>query len=386
MSNVREIALILSINKPYDRQIIAGVSAYTRTVENWSLYLEDDSLEMIPDLSTWQGDGVIADFDDTRVAEALKGLSIPIVGLGGGFRGSNPGVPNVYYDTDNEAIAKLAFDHFAERGFSRFGFCGVPQTAINRWAQERGDCFKRVASEARFSCSVYNGRYSSPRQWRAMQKSLQRWLKTLVPPVAILACNDARARHVLEACKRIGLRVPEDVAVLGVDNDSLMCELATPQLSSVAQGTDRLGYEAAAMLDRLIDGEVHEADRFVIPPAQVMTRHSTEVMAIDDTLISAALLYISKNACSCIQVDDVARQVRCSRSTLEKRFRAVLGRSVHAEIGRVQLRRVEELLLRSDLALKEIAVRAGFSSVQYMATVFRKWSGVSPGQYRALRR
>ncbi|MFT5128011.1 MAG: LacI family transcriptional regulator [Rhodothermales bacterium] len=265
MKTMRQVALILSINKPYDRQIVAGISAYTRSVDNWSLYIEDDDKAFIPDLSNWTGDGVIADFDDERVAKALSRIDIPVVGLGGGYRGAKRGLPSVYFDTDNQAIAKLAFEHLSDRGFLRFGFCGVARSRINRWAQERAQWFQHFATEAGHPCSVYSGRYSSARQWQRMQKSLQNWLRSLEPPVAIMACNDARARHVLEACRLIGLRVPEDVAVIGVDNDELICELATPQLSSIEQGTKRLGYEAAALLDRLIDG---------VPPGAAL-RHPT---------------------------------------------------------------------------------------------------------------
>jgi LacI family transcriptional regulator len=359
MKTMRHIALILSINKPYDRQIVAGISAYTRSVDNWSLYI-----------------------DDERVAKALAGIDIPVVGLGGGYRGSAEHAPSVYFDTDNHAIAQLAYDHLLERGFVRFGFCGMPQTRINRWAQERAERFQQIANAAGHSCSVYTGRYSSARQWQRMQKALQNWLRSLRLPVGILACNDARARHVLEACRALGLRVPEDVAVIGVDNDELMCELATPPLSSIEQGTRRLGYDAAALLDSLIDGEQPTERRIIIPPAQLIARHSTDVMSLGDPVLSRALRYLHSHACQGAQIEDIAAEAGCSRSSLEKRLRARLDRSVHAEIMRVKLRRVQELLIRSDLPLKAIADRAGFGSMQYMATVFRKATGLTPGQFR----
>ena len=382
---MREVALILNMSKPYDRKVIRGISSWIRERRDWNLYVEDDLLANIPDLSSWDGDGVIADFDDPRVIDAMQGVEIPIVGLGGGFRGKQLDVPTVYYDTDNEGIAQMAADHFLERGFTQFAYCGFPRTEINRWSHERGDCFEEILAQKGYGCATYAGRHSSPRQWEALQSGMRKWVASLETPVAVFAANDARARHVMVAARELGLRVPEDVAILGVDNDETICELATPPLSSVVQGTDRLGYEAAKILDRLMDGETPEANHFVIPPVGIVTRHSSDVTAIQDPVVATALAFIKDHACNHIQVEDVVNAAKCSRSALEKKFRAALDRSVHAEIQRIQIRRIEELLLGTTAPLKEIAPHAGFSSVQYMSTVFRAATGVTPGQFRKRR-
>jgi LacI family transcriptional regulator len=381
----REVALILNMNKPYDRKIIRGVSSWIRERRDWNLYLEDDSLAKIPDLQSWSGNGVIADFDDPRVSAAMRELELPIVGLGGGFRGASEGIPTVYYDTDNDGIAHLAAEHFLERGFTNFAYCGYARTRFNRWSAERGIYFSRLLADRGFDCATYKGREVSPQKWDALQDKLRRWLQTLELPVALFAANDARARHILMACHELGLRSPEDVAILGVDDDSTTCELASPPLSSIIQGAQRLGYEAAKVLDALMNGEPPESDHFVIPPVGVVTRQSTDVTAVDDPAVASALAYIRDQACNHVQVLDVARAAGCSRSSLEKKFRAMLNRSVHAEIQRRQLRRVEELLLHTDVPLKEVAQRCGFSSVQYMSSVVRKAVDVTPGQYRRQR-
>lgn len=378
----RRVALILDVGKTYDRHVIHGIAKYVKTVGQWSLYVEDDPLAKIPNLNTWNGDGIIADFDDVTVAEAVSGLEIPVVGIGGGYGGYNPEMNIPYVATDNTAIAKLAANHLLERGFKSLAFCGYPRTSINVWSDERATAFEKYLEQEGFHCSVYRGRHRNPRRWNALMKGLMEWLETLPKPVGIFAANDTRARHVLEASRRLKLRVPEDVAVLGVDNDELMCELAIPPLSSVVQGTDRLGYEAAALLDRLMDGQMPEQQKMVIEPVGITTRQSTDVMAVEDDLVAKAVRYIRQNANRRIQVTDVVKRLNVSRSTLDSRFRKLLGRSVHEEIQRVQINYAKDLLSNTTLSLKDVARQSGYNNIQYMTMVFRRELNVTPGEFR----
>lgn len=372
----------MNVNKPYDRKIVAGVARYVQAEADWGLYCEEEPMAKMPNLRSWNGDGIIADFDDISVVKAVRGLNIPVVGVGGGYGGYSPDSDLHYVATDHVGVARMAADHLLERGFTRFAYCGVPRTGITRWSEERAEHFAGAIRKAGHECSVYIGRHASARRWDAVIEGLTDWLRTLDAPVGLFAANDARARHVLEAARRLGIGVPEEVAVLGVDNDPLMCELAVPPLSSVIQGTDQIGYEAAAMLDRLMQGKKVRSRRLVIPPVSIATRQSTDILAVDNEDVARAVRLIQDRAGQRISVTEVVRHSGLSRSTLDTRFKQSLGRTVHDEIQRVQIALTQQLLRTTDLPLSQVATRAGYNNVQYMTMVFKRELGQTPGQYR----
>ena len=176
--------------------------------------------------------------------------------------------------------------------------------------------------------------------------------------------------------------MPEDVAVIGVDNDELMCELTSPPLSSIEQGSRTIGFRAAALLDQLMAGRKAEQLKYVIQPEGVVTRRSSDALAVEDPDVAAALRFIREHACEGIQVQDVVRSVAISRSALAARFKAVTGRTIHAEIQRVQIDRARQLIVTTDLPLHHVAEQAGFNYVQHLITIFRRHTGVNPGEYR----
>jgi LacI family transcriptional regulator len=199
--------------------------------------------------------------------------------------------------------------------------------------------------------------------------------------VGLLASNDNRAREVLDACRAAGIFVPEEIAVLGVNDDELICELANPPLSSVIHNARKIGYEAAAMLDRLMAGKKITGD-IVIDPLGVHARKSTDLLAIEDAEVAKAVRYIREHACEGIRVDNVLEDMAMSRRSFEKRFRLAMGRPPHVEIRRVQLERVRQLLVESDFKLQKIADETGFSSAQYLAGLFHRTMGKTPGAWR----
>ncbi|MCA9245596.1 MAG: DNA-binding transcriptional regulator, partial [Planctomycetales bacterium] len=330
----------------------------------------------------WQGDGIIADLDDMHVARRVAQLQIPIVGIGGGAGGYDAASPIPYVRTDNEKIGVLAAEHLLARGFRHFAYCGIPDTPFSPWSKQRAAAFARCVQAAGFSCAQYRGRHRSARYWESLQTGLCEWLSALPRPLGLMACNDARARHVLEALRRLQLRVPEDVAVIGVDNDETMCELATPSLTSVVQGCEQIGFEAARMLAAMMQHQDTVPGDQTVSPQGIATRRSTDVLAIDDPAVVDAARFIRERACQRIQVADVARHVELSRSTLDKRFRRLLKISIHEMIEQTQANRARELLLRSDMPIREAARQAGYSSVQYMNLVFRRRFGTTPGAMR----
>ena len=336
----------------------------------------------MPNMNEWDGDGFIVNFDDRRFAQAVCAVRKPIVGVGAG-RGwfdSRSGIP--YVGTDDEAIGRLAAEHLLACGFRHFAFCGYPPTRTNIWVANRCRAFMRRLAQEGFDCSVFNGHYTTARHWNRIQEELVAWVRTLPTPIGLMGCYDWRARHVLEACQTIGLRVPDDVALIGVDNDSVLCELTDPPLSSVEQGRFGIGYSAASLLDKMMGGHRLKKLLYCIPPVGLVARQSTNLLAVDDRELAGALRLIREEACLGLQADTVAERAGCSRSTLDNRLKKAIGRTADAEIRRVRLTRVKELLARTDLPLRQVARESGYANEQYLNAVVCKDTRMTPGQYR----
>lgn len=392
------VAVILDAARPYDRLIIAGVAQFARERTQWSLYVEEDPLQKLPDLARWHGQGIIANFDDRRVATAIRGLGIPVVGVGGGYGWHEPssGIPYIY--TDNAAIGRLGAEHLLACGFETLAFCGYPRTTTSGWSEERAAAFAEACTRAKRPCHAFSGRHGNARHWADLQGELTRWLSQLPKPMGLMACNDVRARHVLEACRTLGLRVPRDVAVLGVDNDEMICELTDPPLSSIDQAARRIGYEAAATLDRLMQTAAGRgrrrhslrgqsaAERLVVPPIGVVARASTDTLATSDPAVIETLHALRRTPWIKPAVEALAAAVGLSRTSLESRFKAAVGRSLHEEYIRLRLAAARRLITGSDLPLKTVAARTGFPSVQYMTTFLRRHTGLTPARLRAMER
>jgi LacI family transcriptional regulator len=384
MKRVRHVALIYDARQLYDVKVMAGVAAYVRKLTNWSVYIEENSLgdQRLPDLRTWHGDGIIADFDDPRVAAQVTASRIPAVGFGGGFGWYDPASRIPYFGPNDRSIARLAAEHLLDRGFHHFAFCGYPGSIVNGWSQERGREFAARVGESGFTCNTYLGRHRTTRDWDGFCASLARWLASLPKPVGLMAADDKRARQVLEVCRLAGIQVPDEVAVIGVDNDEMLCQLSHPPLSSVESGARRVGHEAAALLDRLMSGKRPPRRKFIVDPEGVVTRQSTDVLAVDDGEVARAVALIRSNATGGITTQEVCDALKLSRSMLEARFKRAMGRTLFAEIRRVQLHRAESLVRESDLTLKQIAAQSGFGSVQHMTTLFAARFGSPPAAYR----
>ncbi|MFM8986147.1 MAG: substrate-binding domain-containing protein [Planctomycetia bacterium] len=386
------VAVILDSSRHYDRRIIGGVAQYAREHGGWSLYVEEDPLQKLPDLHRWHGQGIIANFDDRKVAAAMRGLAIPVVGVGGGYgwHDRSTGVPYIY--TDNAKIGRIGAEHLLACGFETLAFYGHPRTVTSGWSDEREAAFTAAVRAAGRPCRVFSGRHVTARRWEELQQELQAWIAGLPRPVGLMACNDLRARHVLEACRALGLRVPHAVSVLGVDNDEMICSLTAPPLSSIDHSTRRIGYEAAAVLDRLLQQAGRPRRRtgaarqgsVVVPPIGVVARASTDVTATHDELVLLTLRRLREHPARRPDISAIAAEACVSRSTLENRFRAVIGRSIHEEFVRMRIAGLRRLITASDLPLKTVAARAGFPSVQYMTTFLHRHTGLTPARMRSL--
>ena len=365
----------------FGREILWGVARYLQESGPWTVYIEQRSLtdQAPPWLETWEGDGIISRLAP-RQARRLRASGIPTVDL----NDQGPGPCRPHIRSDHRAEGALAAEHLLERGFMSFAFFGYPQFA---WSRECRCGFTAALQAAGHSCAPYRRaqRVSWGHQqpsWEVEVEGVAQWLQSLPKPLGLMACNDFRGIQALDACRRAEIAVPEEVAVIGVDNEELVCTLAYPPLSSVVPNARRIGYEAAALLDRLMRGEPEPAAPLAIPPTEVITRLSTDVNAIADPDVAAAMRFIREHACEGIGVDEILAQVPVSRSVLQRRFRSLLGRSIHTVIAAVRLQRAKQLLVETDLSLAVIAKRTGFAHVEYLCAAFRQAVGLPPGAYR----
>ncbi len=367
------VAVLIEMSSAYGRGLIRGIAEYVQSQPDWSLHLEETGpIKSVPAwMQSWRGDGIIARIETPGIARSLLAKGVPLVNVSG--RASPPGVPHV--DLDNGGVCKLAVEYLTQRGFRHFAYSGNPRFQWSRWRCEH---FAREVAASAATCHLLECEDSVRDKQR-----LQAWLKNLPKPVAVLACNDRRGCSVLDVCQRIGLAVPQDVAVLGVDNDEILCTLSRPQLSSIVPDPQGIGYVAAQTLHELLQGcRMNTMERWV-RPLTVCSRQSTDVTAVNDWHVSQSLRIIEGQAVQDLHVDDVAGQLRTSRRYLEERFRAVLGCSIHDEIFRVRMATAQRLLSTTSLPLKDVAIRSGFRRADYLSVVFREKLGVSPSEYRA---
>ncbi|TWU01299.1 XylR family transcriptional regulator [Stieleria varia] len=376
----KSVALLIETSNGYSRGLLEGVIAYTKERANWSVHLTEQERGAPPPtwLKTWGGDGIIARIETDAIGRQLKKFGVPIVDLSAARHVT--GVP--WADTEDRAIAKLAVDHFVERGFTNLAYCG---DAGFQWSAKRRDHFRKIAEANR--CRVFEldsiARYDDAYDLATENRRIMSWLSKLPRPVAIMGCYDFKAQQVLDACRQLNIAVPTEVAVLGVDNDRLICELSEPRLSSVIPDTKRTGYEAADLLDRMMSGEwVATETPLITQPLGIEIRESTDTLAIDDTEVATALHYIRRHATSNIRVTDVLNQVSISRRALEHRFKKQVGHTPHEEIQKVRMNRIKELLSETELTIHEIAERTGFEYDEYMTAAFKRETGRTPSEYR----
>ncbi len=379
----RRIAIGIDLIWPYKHHtdIVAGVLAYGRE-RGWTCELEP-FLEKAG-VEGFRGrpfDGVIA-----RVMPALAAYArrarLPLVNVW--VDSPVRGVPAVHPGV--KAAGVMAARHLLDRGYRRLGILGHRGS---RNVEEVAAGVRSAAARVGASCDVLKIAWSDfpdGRTWNRLQRDLAGWIRTWKPPVGIVVTDDPTGRHFAGACLRRGLRIPDDVAIVTIGNTELLCEKLAPTLTSVEQGLRRVGYEAARWLDRMMGGRPAPARPVYVPPAAVVTRLSTSAFAVGDPVVSRALRFIAANARRPIRVHDVVASQPVTRRSLERRFRRVLGRSIHDEITRVRLERAKRQLVETDAPLKTIAADAGFRQAEILAKVFRQVEGESPGAFRRERR
>lgn len=339
--------------------------------------------QVVPEAVDWQwvaslnADGVIA-YVEAGYVDQLRALPIPVVDISNWLHESY--FPRVV--PDDRAIGRIAAEHLMDLGLRHFGYVGPPRALFS---DIRGQAFAEALAEAGHSVIPYSTDYVLPEGTPAapgMNTSRLAWLMALPKPVGVLGANDVFAAEVLTICEHAGIRVPEEVCVLGVDNDELLTRVSQPPLSSVALQTQKIGFEAAALLDRMMNGEAPPKDPILLPPVGVVSRQSTNLLAIADEDVLAAVRYIRERGHEQLTVRDVLEAVPVNRRYLERKFRQHLGRTPLQEIQRVRLEKAKELLSGTDLSMPAVARRSGFPNPERLANVFRASTGMTPTQYR----
>lgn len=361
---------------PSDR-LLSGIARYLTVDSPWAFEFAHPSAEALRQLARNPPDGVIAYLWERELTAMVSAIGCPVVNYSGAIADS--GMPQVR--CDSEAAGRMAAEYFLDRGFAHFAFVGDGRTA---YSEERQRGFAQrlqrqglTAAVLQFSRSAYPTVIESSARDHSR---LDPWLAGLPRPLALFAANDAVGWEIAERAARGGLRVPEDIAVLGMDNTAL-CLLARPPLSSIENPVERVGYEAAAMLGRLMRGE-RGALQVQVPPSGVVTRHSTDILAVSDPNLAKALRFVAQRYADDISVTDMARAAGLSRRTLEKRFSAVFGRTPAEEIRRVRVERARAMLIGTGQPIDDVAERCGFSGRRWMSAVFLQTLRVTPARYR----
>jgi len=334
-----------------------------------------DKKRALYQMKDWGFDGII--MRDTERTQEIIAMGLPTIVTD--LREEFSGSPII--KTDDVTIGKMAAEYLLNRGFRQFAFCGFDNMF---WSRDRCQGFGDSITEAGFAIQFYKQPKSRIKRLPANELILMAdWLKSLPKPVGLMACNDDRGRQVIEACKMVGLHVPEQVAIIGVDNDELICDLSSPQLSSIALNLERSGYEAAELLDKLMTGKEKKTNqKILVQPTRIVTRQSTDILAIEDSEVAESVRFIRQRARKMIQVSDVAKVVGVSRRGLERRFRRVLNCSVLDEIRRVRLEQVVRMLVETNQSVGQIALALNYPSIEHISRFFRKEMEMSPLAYR----
>lgn len=373
------VALLVETSFGSGRDILMGIARYLRDHQPWLLFHEAHSIDQeLPRwLQRWKGHGIIARILTPHMAAALRRTRIPVVDVLGVLQ--NPGFPLVH--VNDRSIGTMGAEHLIVRGFRHFAFFGQEE---RNWSLSREQAFIRRVRQQGFTAAVrrVSPIRSDDDSWEPQQDALAEWLAGLPKPMGLMVCSDQLASQVLEACRRASIRIPDDIAVIGVDNDQPLCEICNPPLSSIWPNHALVGYEAARLLDRLMRGVRRVRARTLLPPKEVITRQSTDVLAVQDELVARALHVIRERACTGIRINEIADMVEASRSVLQRRFRLAIGRSINQELVAQRISSAKQLLAETQLPIATIAERCGFRHQEYMGTVFKAQTRQTPAQFR----
>lgn len=376
-----KILLLTDFSSGYSRNLLKGIVRYSKEVGNWSfqrmplyyrmLYGENGVVEWA---KKWQADAIIAQLTDVNI-ELLNDLNIPIIVQN--YRDRNKAVSNLTGDYFNTGVMAAKF--FLNRGYRNFAFYGF-KGAI--WSRERADGYSHEIEKQGYKLAILENDNKDREEWSYNHTVLGNWLQSLPKPVALFACDDHFALQISETCNVYNINVPDDIAILGVDNDDLLCNISDPPLSSIVLDVENGGYNADKLLHQLITKEITEPFNIVVNPLIIERRKSTEKYAVSDKNIRTILNYIEKNYANHLSVEELVKQVPLSRRVLEKKFKEETGESLYQYIQNYRIDQFTRLLITTDYSLFEAALQSGFENYKNVSRVFRKYKSLSPAEYR----
>ncbi len=380
---MHKIILLIDFSEEYSKNLLRGITRYSREHGPWvfcrmpTFYRETIGIGGIVKWAReWGARGMFGQlYNDPEVGLFTEaGIALMAVD----FKERFTGVPNVtggYFEA-----GRMGAEYFLKKGFKNFAFYGFKNIV---WSRERAFGFEERIRKSGYRVEYFEHRNARSRElWYYKPSSLSNWLKSLPKPVALMTCDDNQGQHITEACKHSGIRIPEDVAVLGVDNDETICNLSDPPLSSIVLNTEKAGYEAAKLMDQMI--RIRNQDKYdiIVEPTQVITRQSTDIYAANDRYIASALKFIHQNIHANIHVTDVLKHLPLSRRALEKRFQQMTGLPVYKYIYNLRIEKFAEKLLETDKNINEIAFETGFSDCKNISRRFKLLKGCTPKEYR----
>jgi LacI family transcriptional regulator len=379
MPSAPRIILLLGAARGFDRGILSGIARYASLHGPWTFYREPHAYFVpsgrtsIEELKAWKPDGVVC---PARRFELVKSLRVPIVALDiNEYEGKVPGVVS-----EDQKAGQLAAEHLLSLGLENFAFCGFESM---RWSQERKAAYCDAIAAAGHPVHLYRSSHRKPVLWAKEELPVRKWLTELPKPIGLFCANDDRSANILESCRALGYGVPEDIAVLGVDDDEYICELANPPLSSVAMASDLAGYQVAELLHKLIEKkEKMHGQRILASAVGVSARQSTDILMVRDADVRAALQFIRENVSRPIQVRDIVRATNLSHRTLNDRFYRECGTSILRQLTVSRIAHISRLLRETSLSIGEISRMVGFDTDRHFARYFRRATDMTPQEYR----
>lgn len=377
------LILLTDFTEAFAHNLLRGILEYSKGRDPWVVCRMPPSYKQtygIPGVlkwaKKWEADAIIAQFDDDDEVELFRQNGI--VALAQDFKSRFSVIPNI--TSRYELTGQMAADFFLQKGFRNFAFYGYKDVV---WSEERCMGFRDRVTEKGFGNSFFEyQKQPLENLWYYESEPLVDWIKSLPHPVALMACDDTQGNRIMEVCRVLGIHIPEEISVLGVDNDEIICSLSEPPLSSVSLNIAKGGYEAARLIDKLMQDKESAYEDVIIQPVTIVNRLSTDIYATDNPAILAALRYIHQNLANKINVEDIVKQVPLSRRLLEVRFRQVTGQSIYQYVSDLRMERFSQLLLAGNEPIADLAMQVGLSDFKNLSRQFKSWKGCTPIEFR----
>ena len=378
-----KIILLIDFTEDYGKSLLRGITRYSKESGPFLFcrmplhFRENLNMDQIINFAKeWKADGIIGQFYNNSDIQKLIDTKISIIAEDFKERFDEfSNISGAYFET-----GQMGAKYFINKGYSNFAFYGFNNIV---WSRERADGFEDSVVKHGKKVHFFNPKKMASRElWHYKPSALNNWLLSLPKPIAIMACDDERAQNITEACRLSKIKIPEEIAILGVDNDDVTCNLADPPLSSIGLGIEQGGYEAAKLMHLLIENKDQKPYNIIVKATSVFTRQSTDICATTDNQIAKALNFIHQNIENNINVDDVLKKVSISRRALEKRFLEVTGSAIYKYICDLRIQKFSIKLLESDKSIYEIAIELGFSDNKNISRLFKQVKGCTPLQYR----